>query len=230
MSILRNISQPGLVWEKRLLSDAPTWSIEPSIDVIEKLARRYLDCDCNVAFFSQGAFNKLYSVDSSREAFVFRVTLPVAPKTKTLSEVATMSFVRETTSIPVPRILAYNTDLDNELGFEWILMERINGRPLQECWHELSWLKKGLLVQQVAEFVSELSHLEMFGIGSIYDHHPDNELKETTPAVERVVGEAVVPLFFVRDHIQLDVHRGPYQSSAEYVTAHTQFLLHDINR
>lgn len=45
---------------------------------------------------------------------------------------------------------------------------------------------------------------------------------------EYVVGETVAPAFFVDDHIQQDINRGPYQTSAEYVAAHMAFLHHDI--
>lgn len=228
MSNTRDIHQPGLKWEHHLFGDTPTWIAEPSVEIIEKLARRELECDCNVEFLAEGAFNKVYSVQCSKGAFVFRVALPVAPKMKTLSEVATMSFVRAKTSIPVPKVIAYNADLKNELGFEWILMERINGRPLDECWDRISWLKKGLLIQKLVKFISELSELEFRGIGSLYEYQLNSRLKGITSNVEYVVGEAILPAFFVGDHIQLDVHRGPYHTSAEFVFAHTQFLLNDI--
>jgi aminoglycoside phosphotransferase (APT) family kinase protein len=58
--------------------------------------------------------------------------LPVTPKVKTLSEVATLAYVREKTSIPVPKVVAYDADLTNELGFEYIRMERVDGHPLRE--------------------------------------------------------------------------------------------------
>ncbi|KAF1365029.1 hypothetical protein EJ07DRAFT_172035 [Lizonia empirigonia] len=47
-------------------------------------------------------------------------------------------------------------------------------------------------------------------------------------SLEHVVSEAIRGQLFTGDHIQLDIYRGPYRTSAEYVAAHTQFLLHDI--
>lgn len=230
MATLRAVQQPGLLWESSLFGDAPAWSKEPFIDVIEKIARRYLKCRCVVAFLAQGAFNKVYTVECRKGTFIFRATLPVSPKAKTLSEVATMTLVRTKTTVPVPKVIAYNADLNNELGFEWILMERVNGRTLRQRWHELSWLKKGLLVEQIVGFMSELSQLKLSCIGSVYQYHLDSRIQDTKtpPSLEHVVGEAIRGQFFTGDHIRLDIYRGPYRTSAEYVTAHTQFLLHDI--
>lgn len=57
---------------------------------------------------------------------------------KTLSEIATLSFIRKKTSIPVPAVNAYSADSTNELGFEWILMDRVHGRPLEDVWESMS--------------------------------------------------------------------------------------------
>jgi hypothetical protein len=88
-----------------------------------------------------GGFNKVYTVSASGDndgdgdgedvasqlPYIFRVTLPVEPFYKTASEVATISYVREHTHLPVPRIIAHSPIADNELGFEWMLMEKIPG-------------------------------------------------------------------------------------------------------
>lgn len=211
------------------------WTTEPSLHVIEKLSTKHLGIEsnnenaCTVEFFAQGAYNKLYVVTCRKGEFVFRVTLPVAPQVKTLSEVATLSFVREKTSIPVPKVIAFDADLKNELGFEWILMERLDGQPLREKWHEISWLKKGLLVQQVADFVAQLARLELPGIGSIYtsDNITSNGVSPP-PASDYQIGEAVQPAFFLEDHIQLPIARGPFPNSHAFVAAHMQHVVHDV--
>jgi len=91
MSLTRNIQQSELVWEENLFGIKPAWTIEPLVTIIKKLARQSLECDCNIEFLAQGAFNKVYSVKCSDGDYVFRVALPVAPKIKTLSEVETIN-------------------------------------------------------------------------------------------------------------------------------------------
>ncbi|KAJ8115131.1 hypothetical protein OPT61_g3156 [Boeremia exigua] len=225
---MRGMVQPELEYKRTLFGDVPLWKSEPSIDVIERLACQSLRCSCDVRFLAEGTFNKVYSIDCSKGEYVFRVALPVAPEVKTLSDVATMSFIRKTTSIPVPEVITYDANFNNKLGFEWILMERVHCRPLEERWSELSWLKKGLLIQKLVQFMSELSHLELNEIGSIFEHHSDSRTNESKPVVEHAIGEAVLPAFFMGDHVQQEMYRGPYSTGAEYVSAHMKFLLHDI--
>ncbi|KAH7086000.1 kinase-like domain-containing protein [Paraphoma chrysanthemicola] len=210
----RNIAQPGLRWDKGLFSTKPSWTTEPNIDIIKVLASKHLDLKMEVpgiSFFAQGSFNKLYEIKCSKGVFIFRITLPVAPGVKQSSELATLAFVREHTTIPVPEVIAFESDLTNELGFEWVLMERLDGRPLREKWHDLSWLKKGLIVQQVADFVAQLSRFKFSLIGSIYSHNVCQD-DEHQPASNHhfTIDEAVTPTFFIEDHIQLLLPRGPF--------------------
>ncbi|KAH7259208.1 uncharacterized protein BKA55DRAFT_562211 [Fusarium redolens] len=52
-----------------------------------------------------------------------RVSLPVDPKHKTAGEVATLKWLSQHSTMPVPRVIAFDDTRDNQIGFEWILME-----------------------------------------------------------------------------------------------------------
>lgn len=58
---------------------------------------------------------------------VFRFAIPMNPWYKTHAEVATMMYIRHYTTIPVPRIYAFDASTSNPLGLEWMMMERISG-------------------------------------------------------------------------------------------------------
>lgn len=47
------------------------------------------------------------------------------PRLKTESEVATMSYLRQRTSVPVPTIYHYDSNPYNRLGGEFILMSKV---------------------------------------------------------------------------------------------------------
>lgn len=85
-----------------------------------------------------------------------RVTLPVDPFNKTNSEVATITFVQLHTEIPVPQIIAFDDSSENELGFEYILMEMLPGETLRMRWRKLSGDTKRKLVKQVANYQAQL--------------------------------------------------------------------------
>lgn len=57
------------------------------------------------------------------------IRTPIArpPHYTTVSEVATMDFLRTVLKLPVPTALAYSTSSVNPIGVECILMERVEG-------------------------------------------------------------------------------------------------------
>lgn len=123
----------------------PVWPYEPNTADIRSLARRHLrkelptsfnETQLEIRFFAEGGFNKLYKISylDHHTSYLLRATLPVVPYYKTESEVATIAFLRAHTTIPVPRILAWDSNQDNELTFEWIVMEKLAGIPLFDLW------------------------------------------------------------------------------------------------
>ena len=159
--------------------EAPVWPHEPDIDVIKSLAACHLqehvsvpldESSLEVSFFAEGAFNKLYEISGSglRSDYLLRVTLPVEPFFKTESEVATIAFVRAKTSIPIPRIIAWNSSPAGGLGFEWILMEKMDGVPLLEVWRKIPWDRKLALLEEVAGLVNQLNEHKFNSIGGLY--------------------------------------------------------------
>jgi aminoglycoside phosphotransferase (APT) family kinase protein len=229
-TLVRIVEQPGLEWEEDLFSCEPRWTKEPSIDVIKKLTIKHLglsDEDAvEISFFAEGAFNKLYAIDCAKGRFIFRTSLPVAPGIKTKSEVATLAFVRQKTSIPVPLVFAYDADLRNELGFEWMLMERLDARPLHEVWHQMSWLKKGVLVMQAVDFMAQLFRIEMSGIGSLYLADECTDSMPVEISKKFTVGEVVLPPFFKGSNITVVTDRGPFSTSQAYIKTRICFAQH----
>jgi len=65
-------------------------------------------------------------VDNS--VLVARVARRFMPRLKTESEVATMQYLREHTSIPVPTVYHYDSNPYNRLGGEYILMSKVGER------------------------------------------------------------------------------------------------------
>ncbi|KAK2739590.1 hypothetical protein FQN57_006552 [Myotisia sp. PD_48] len=210
-------SRPGLRWEDGLFEAVPRWIHAPDIGVIEHIVSKTLAQTCRVSFFCQGAFNKLYNVQCESSYYLMRVSLPVDPKFKTLSEVATLSWIQQHTSIPVPRVVAYNCSHENELGFEWILMEKIAGRPLEDVWRSMTWEQKKRLSAKVAYYSAELFSKKHAGIGNLFFSNRDGDCTES------VLGRIVSMPFFWDNHFLYKVHRGPFNSSSEWLQARLQF-------
>ena len=90
------------------------------------------------------------------------------PYLKTESEVATIAFLRAHTSVPVPRVVAWQSNRDSELGFEWILMEKIPGVPLCDVWRKVPWNRKLFLTDELAGFTKEIQDYQFDEIGALY--------------------------------------------------------------
>ncbi|KAI1276813.1 phosphotransferase enzyme family-domain-containing protein [Xylaria sp. FL0933] len=161
----------GLAWAKRGLSLCPEWEVEPTVESVVATLEVAIGCNqqYDVRFLHEGTLSKLYDVSFGNQAFVMRVSLPVHPRAKTEAEVATLDWVYQHTRLPVPRVRAHDSSRNNPLGFEWILMTKLEGKPLSECWSSVTMGSKERLVKQIAGF-SRSTFRQPFrgGIGSLY--------------------------------------------------------------
>jgi len=217
-------TRPGLYWEGGGADynwPDPAWAQKPKIDAIERVCRVALDVPpdepCKVTFMARGAGNRVYRVETEnnqvRSQVIMRVPLPVEPGVKTLAEVTTMRFVRQNTSIPVPEIIAFDHTRDNDIGFEWIIMEMMPGMPLHRRWRSFTADQKTWVTDQIAGIQAQLITCQSFkGIGSLAPRRdPDKPPKPT---------RLVDPNFFWANHFRYDVPRGPFRTSHDWLLSY----------
>ncbi|KAF2768104.1 kinase-like protein [Teratosphaeria nubilosa] len=216
-------NQYGLEWAKTLWGLEPRWTAEPSLVQIEQISRQHLSLDegapCAVQFYAQGGFNKLFTIDTHTGRWLMRVALPVDPHRKSASEVCTMCFVRERTNAPVPAVLGHDASNNNDLKFEWILMEHMPGSVLERAWRTLSLTQKEDLVRKLVQFQSELfraaNRLEAIG-----------NLVQAGPGSYKI-GSIVSMIFFWGDRGAREIDRGPFQNSYQWLSARLNLALED---
>ncbi|KAI3391991.1 hypothetical protein diail_6367 [Diaporthe ilicicola] len=224
-------SQDGLEWEETLLNLIPRWTREPSVESIESVCRQQLKVPdghpCDVSFYASGAFNKLYLVKCIDQSFLMRVTLPVCPHHKTRGEVATLRWVHDYTNIPVPEVIAFEDDNNNEIGFEWILMELMPGTSAYRRWRTMSVEQKSAITERIAEFQVELARhgaprSPFSKIGTL-----DLKVAEgngETPATA-TPGQLVSHEFFMGNHLKYDIPRGPFRSSFDWLSSELRIII-----
>lgn len=117
-----------------------------------------------------------------------------------------MEWMHHHTNVPVPTVVSHDASRVNPVGFEWILMTKLPGKPLADAWRSLSYSAKGL-VKQFAEYSSSLFKNQLNGIRNIY--------AALLPKVDRIVSMH----FFRGDHIHQDVSRGPFSSTRSWMDA-----------
>lgn len=153
----------------------------------------------------------------------------VYPCHKTRAEVATLRWVRENTKVPVPRVLGFDDSNDNEIGYEWILMELMQGTSAHKRWRTMSMEQKVALTKRIATF-----QVELLGPGkpsSVFRSIGTLDLREGSPKNSAEDSEKVVPgllvshEFFTGDHLHYDIPRGPFRSSHDWLSAVLNVIL-----
>lgn len=217
-------ARDGLGWEERRLFATPKWTREPDLEAVTKVCRNNLPekeaKTCEVSFHTEGMFNKLYLVQTSERKLIMRITLPLCPRSKTRGEVTTLRFLRRETKVPVPEVIAFNDSAENEIGFEWILMEFMPGAPLGKKWRTLTMSQKVAITKRLAEFQAELFQHPFSGIGTLTDEPVEGKKEQ-----KEQPGEMVFFPFFMREHYNWDVPRGPFRSSHDWLFSHLQIAI-----
>ena len=201
-----------------------SWLVQPDLDHIMGIVIPWLDylgCEkdrTSISFLVEGGFNKVYAITSQdrmtkeQRQYVFRVTLPIDPWFKTECDVATTEIVRWSTTIPVPKIYAYDSSANNKLGLEWILMERVMGRQMSESWDDLEYNAKVGFTRQIADWTQQLSTLTSKKIGGVYMDFQEKH-------VLFYVGRSVHTLLNQDGRLLYDINRGPYNSLGDFYEA-----------
>lgn len=84
------------------------------------------------------------------------------------SEAATMTYLQENTSIPVPEIFdwACESDPENSVGASYILMEKLDGRPL--IWQATTPTQREKIMQQLVDVFLDIERHPFETMGSIF--------------------------------------------------------------
>lgn len=195
-----NERSPDLEWMESVESQVPRihdlllvllrarWGLPLSPDAI------------SVEFLSQGAWNRAFKVaikyggclpqscplvedyDRASGSYraILRLSVPIERSLKTLSEVATLQWVKKCTAIPVPRVFMYDATGDSLGGYEWILMEQMPGQPFSSMRDGLDDGAKTSLARTIAEWVHALWSIRYDAIGSLYEEDGIESLMKRT--------------------------------------------------
>jgi hypothetical protein len=227
-------------WVEAFAQREPKWLAEPDINAIGSICRTHLGCTdidrVSVTFFNSGTFNKLYKVAKNEDPpCLMRVMLPMYPRYKTLSEVATMVWVSQRTSIRTPRVLGFDESSDNAIGYEWILMELLPGEALAARWKGFSAETKNQIARDLAAFQVELietsSHFAE--IGSLYltpqsRTEAESMRKGDFRGATFACGRLVESHHILGGYHDNNVVRGPYRTTETWLRARLNLLREKI--
>ncbi|THX53068.1 hypothetical protein D6D06_06351 [Aureobasidium pullulans] len=164
----------------------------------------------------------------SRSELILRISGSHIPKIKTNNEAAVLSWLRDNTNLPVPRVVAHDSSANNPLGHEYILMTREPGESLSDIYSSLSSGQMDSILDQLIDINAELHKYTWSHIGGLsVDNHgaivPGPVLEETfwfEPDIAALwpAGETYSSLNIL----------GPFGFYVDYISAHMLKYKHGI--
>ncbi|KAL8901341.1 MAG: hypothetical protein Q9207_005255 [Kuettlingeria erythrocarpa] len=132
----------------------------------------------------EGGFSKalLMTTEDGAEV-VAKIPNPTAGRAKysTASEAAVLQYVREYTTVPVPKILAWNDDALNPVGAEYIIMEKAPGVQLYKVWDEIQDYHRLRLIESLTKMEHQLAAIQFPAYGGLYLRHSISNPSQYVP-------------------------------------------------
>ena len=82
------------------------------------------------------------------------------------------------TTIPVPKILAWNADPSNPIGAEYIIMEKAPGIQLFKVWDDVTEADRLKLIKGLTQLEHQLAAIRFPAYGSLYFRHSISKASE----------------------------------------------------
>ncbi|PYH67813.1 phosphotransferase family protein [Aspergillus vadensis CBS 113365] len=180
------------------------------------VARSLQRCDTDIKSLTklaEGGFNRVLQITMLDDTQILaRLPYPsTEPKRLAVaSEVATLAFLRDH-GFPVPRVYAYSTDATNLVGSEYIIMEKLPGRPLGDRWFELSDRERLKVLLQLVQFEAKLHAIQLPASGSIYyaSDLPSDSPRIAVPDSDVCIGPSAALKWWFAERTSPRVDRGP---------------------
>ena len=159
---------------------------------------------------------------------ILRVSGNHISKIKTENEAATLSWLQKNTSIPVPRVVAYDSSIANALHHEYILMTCESGESLANVYTSFDTTQMDAILDQLIDINAELHNYKWSLIGGLSFDDNDNiipgpVLEETFWFEPDIL--ALWPAGETFDSLNIS---GPFTSYTEYISAHLLKYKHAI--
>ncbi|KAH8726803.1 kinase-like domain-containing protein [Phaeosphaeriaceae sp. PMI808] len=90
------------------------------------------------------------------------------PYYSTASEVAVLDYIRERTSISIPKVLTWNPSSANPVGAEYIIMEKAGGTQLFQVWSDMDGLARLSVIKQLVDIEREMGSIHFPAFGHLY--------------------------------------------------------------
>ncbi|KAL5334688.1 kinase-like domain-containing protein [Aspergillus crustosus] len=167
------------------------------VDEQRQISRRYrkfnLDSLCEIAATAGGSTSPIIAIEKLEGDFskallmkkedggelIAKIPCHIAGPAflTTASEVGNLEYIRNHTSIPVPRVLSWSPHNSNTVGAEYIIMEKATGIPLFQQWGKMAEIEKLELIKSLTQLEAQLSAISFPAYGGLYLRADADRLK-----------------------------------------------------
>jgi aminoglycoside phosphotransferase (APT) family kinase protein len=188
----------------------------------------------NIFKLGEGGFNRVFTL-TMEDGFDVIAKIPyhiaVPEYFATASEAATLTFLRSK-GVPVPKVYSYCAYAENPVGVEYLLMEKAEGVSLKSRWLEMTEKEVSKLAHSFVEAELKLAEIPFSATGSLYFKKDISSELQAPLYKEGHVGEGEDSVFCIgpiADYMfwygrraGLNLNRGPWTNSAEYLQSVAQ--------
>ena len=169
---------------------------------------------------AEGGSNRIFEA-TFRDGLKVIARLPypstIPRKYGVASEVATMEFLR-LHGVPIPKIFDWSSSTSNQVGSEYIVMERVQGRELAETWYTMTLKERMAVIEKIVDVERILFGVQFPASGSLFfkdslnagfksvDMPENNSLKDIG---KFCVGPSTEYLWWYQRRHELATNRGP---------------------
>ena len=185
---------------------------------VQQLCKRFWPTayeEVTITRLDGGSFNRIIALSVKPSLALTQAVLPVLSRKQNQNEqsehyilriarlgdleipnhVATLFYIQKHSTIPVPRVLAFDIGSDNVLEKPYTLQQRIPGVPLENIIEELTFEQRRGLAVQIARIIRQMQDVRNPVAGEIgvpthtqYEYHTFDEVSNKLQAI--VPGEA----------------------------------------
>ncbi|KAH8590581.1 serine/threonine protein kinase [Bisporella sp. PMI_857] len=116
--------------------------------------------------------------------------------------------------VPIPKVFDWDSSASNQIGSEYIIMERVQSRELADTWYMMTFKERMAVMEKIIDIERILFSVQFPASGSLF-------FKDSLDAgVKRIcVGPSTEYLWWYQRRSELSANRGPWKSSEELLRA-----------
>lgn len=164
---------------------------------------------------------------------VLRVAGNHIPRIKTVNEAGIIAWLSKNTSLPIPRVVRFDSSTNNVLDQEYILQERLPGKTLAEVYRDLSDQQMEYIIGQISDYLLEIASKPFHHVGGLYGGvagDEQGEIRPGPPVEEHFWHSPDVAKFWPSSESfeTLNISQPGYSTWSEYLIDRFKIHLHSI--